>query len=145
VLVKNRPGTGSNPNLEFPLSSIEIKAAWRVMTSVPASQRKRYFVTSAQLLDPVTGRCTATDVGLAGLHIVNKTAKFPNWVWSTFEQVDNVPAIADERPVSSGPYGYNEPSQPQKLPKPGKAIDKCNPPVPNPAATQVIRVQPINK
>ena len=56
-----------------------------------------------------------------------------------------MPAIADERPVSSGPYGYNEPSQPQKLPKPGKAINKCNPPVPNPAATQVIRVQPINK
>ncbi|HVR41484.1 MAG TPA: hypothetical protein VMU84_20485 [Thermoanaerobaculia bacterium] len=144
-LVKNLPGTGTNPPLKFTTGSIEIKAAWRVLTNVPAAQRARYYVTSAQLLDPVTGRCTATDVGLAGLHIVNKTAKFPNWVWSTFEQVDNVPAIAGETPVSSGPYGYNDPSQPQKLSKVGQPIDKCNPPVANPTPTQVIRLQPINK
>ena len=30
-------------------------------------------------------------VGLVGLHIVQRTPSRPQWIWSTFEQVDNVP------------------------------------------------------
>ena len=36
-------------------------------------------------------------LGLVGIHIGHKTAGSPQWVWSTFEQVDNVP---DESKVS---------------------------------------------
>lgn len=146
-LVANLPGTGSNPNLDFPTGSIEVKAAWRVMDGVAPAQRARYYVTKAQLLDPVSGNCTATDVGLVGLHIVNKTAKFPNWVWSTFEHVDNVPANTGETPVSTGPYTLNDPAKPQVLnpKKGGKPIDKCNPPAANPVPPQVVREQAIAK
>ena len=45
----------------------------------------------AHVLDPVTGQCAPTLVGLVGLHIVQKTKSRPQWIWSTFEQVDNVP------------------------------------------------------
>ena len=34
-------------------------------------------------------------LGLVGLHIVHKTDSEPQWIWSTFEHVNNVPAAAD--------------------------------------------------
>ena len=42
-------------------------------------------------------------MGLVGLHIAQKTEQFPEWVWSTFEQVDNVPGDAG----GSGSYSFN--------------------------------------
>ncbi len=152
LYLRENLGSPEKP-LKFPTTSIEIKAAWRIMDGVKPEQRKRFYVTNALVLNPVTGKCTPKDVGLVGLHIINKTGQFPNWVWSTFEQVDNVPAIADETPVSAGPYSFNNPSQAQVLSTVGKPIDKCNPPVEppqttpvlNPAPAQVIRRQPIAK
>ena len=38
-------------------------------------------------------------VGLVGMHIVHKTNSAAQWVWSTFEHVDNAPTEAD---VASG-------------------------------------------
>jgi hypothetical protein len=34
--------------------------------------------------------CTKLEVGLVGFHVAHKTANFPQWVWATFEQVDNL-------------------------------------------------------
>ncbi len=70
------------------LGSIMIKAAWRDMASVPKDQWPRYYVVDADVFDPSTQKCTATSVGLVGLHIVQKLDLFPEWVWSTFEHVD---------------------------------------------------------
>ncbi len=35
--------------------------------------------------------CTQEQIGLVGLHFVHKTEQQWPWIWSTFEQVDNVP------------------------------------------------------
>ena len=70
------------------LGSIMIKAAWRDMAAVPKEQWSRYYVVDAQVFDPATQQCAATSVGLVGLHIAQKLDQFPEWVWSTFEQVD---------------------------------------------------------
>jgi len=35
--------------------------------------------------------CAKADIALVGLHIMIKTHYRPQWLWSTFEQVDNVP------------------------------------------------------
>jgi hypothetical protein len=70
------------------LGSIMIKAAWRDMAAVPKDQWSRYYVVDADVFDPSTQQCAATSVGLVGLHIVQKLDQFPEWVWSTFEQVD---------------------------------------------------------
>lgn len=131
-LTKNLPGSGTaNPALRFPSGSVTVKAAWRVLTGVPEAQRQRYYVTRASLLDPLTGRCTVTDVGLLGLHIVNKTPSLPGWVWSTFEHVDNLPhALSDNDPAT--------PPSPRSEP-----LSRCNPPQRNPAPTQVVRKHPI--
>lgn len=143
-LLKNLPGTGSaNPALKFPSGSVEVKASWRVMTGVPTTQRKRYYVTKAKVLDPVSGRCTLTDVGLIGLHIVNKTPSFPQWIWSTFEHVDNVPALQEERTRSQPPYSLNDNNPKTPPSEMGQPISQCNPPKRQPAPTQVVRKRPI--
>src|SRR6202042_1818553 len=43
------------------------------------------------LRDANTGKCSTVTMGLIGLHIAQKTATRPQWIWSTFEHVDTVP------------------------------------------------------
>jgi hypothetical protein len=86
-----RPGASGLPAMQFPNGSIAIKAAWVDMTGLPEAQTLRYYTRMAILRDPDTGACSRATVGLAGLHIVQKTPSRPQWSWSTFEHVDNVP------------------------------------------------------
>ncbi|WP_341525060.1 hypothetical protein WKK05_20855 [Nostoc sp. UHCC 0302] len=87
--------------------AIEIKAAWRVFNdSTSNTEKSRYYTTKQQLLIPGksdecdAGKAVCSDtgeefsqvveLGLIGLHIVHKTSR-QGWIWSTFEQIDNVP------------------------------------------------------
>jgi hypothetical protein len=83
-----RPAT---PAMEFPVGSVVVKAAWLDMAGIPAGQAKRYYTRSAMMRDPGTGACSRVTVGLVGLHIVQKTPSRPQWIWSSFEQIDSVP------------------------------------------------------
>jgi hypothetical protein len=83
-----RPPT---PVLQFPIGSIAIKAAWLDMAGMPEELRRRYYTRTAIVRDPESGECSRITVGLTGLHIAQKTASRPQWIWSSFEQVDNVP------------------------------------------------------
>ena len=78
--------------------AVEIKAAWRVMCTDESCIKKddlsRYYVQDVQIYNPDTSSgdiCTPAQVGLVGMHIGHKTFWTPQWVWSTFEHVDNVP------------------------------------------------------
>ncbi|WP_266157998.1 hypothetical protein [Dyella silvatica] len=99
--------TGGNPHTKADLpsgidsrdgsGSWELKFAWRVLTR--ADDRTRYLWSDA-IVPPVNGKCpdktTPThdecqvQVGLVGMHIGHKSASSPQWIWSTFEQVDNL-------------------------------------------------------
>ncbi|HZP65758.1 MAG TPA: hypothetical protein VFB32_05565 [Rudaea sp.] len=99
--------TGGNPNTKADLpsgvdtqdasGSWELKFAWRIL--IKGDDRSRYL-TSAAIVPPVNGKCpdgTApqrdqcdVEVGLVGMHIGHKTASSPQWIWATFEQVDNL-------------------------------------------------------
>jgi hypothetical protein len=83
--------TPAGPAILFQNGSIDLKSAWIDMTNVPNSGR--YYTRLAWLVDPISGQCSNTpvSVGLVGLHIVQKTPSRPQWIWSTFEQIDNVP------------------------------------------------------
>jgi hypothetical protein len=81
-----------------PVGAMEIKAAWRVFPpDIPASIMARYFTAPALIFMPAqfseTGSdlCINATLGLVGLHIAHKTGTRPQWIWSTFEQIDNVP------------------------------------------------------
>ncbi|KQT60874.1 hypothetical protein ASG52_16650 [Methylobacterium sp. Leaf456] len=73
------------------LGSMEVKAAWKVLGAGDDASR---FLTQTAIVyndedsSPSPGPNPVT-VGLAGLHLVRKTQSQPNWVWATFEQVDN--------------------------------------------------------
>jgi hypothetical protein len=87
------------PVMEFPAGSVVVKAAWLDMAGFPASQVQRYYTRSAIVRDPGTGACSRLTVGLVGLHIVQKTATRPQWIWSSYEQIDNVPPSRFGDPV----------------------------------------------
>ena len=91
------------PPIVFQNGSIDIKSAWIDMTNVP--NPSRYYTRLAWLVDPISGQCSQTPVpvGLVGLHIVQKTATRPQWIWSTFEQIDNVPPPGFVPPTPPNP------------------------------------------
>lgn len=92
-LAENLPQSQAPPGppITFSTGSLDVKSSWIDMTNIPHPER--YHTRSAWLLDPVSGMCSPTPVtvGLVGLHIVQKTPSRPQWIWTTFEQIDNVP------------------------------------------------------
>jgi hypothetical protein len=89
--------------ITFNNGSIDIKSSWIDMTNV--AHPERYYTRVAWVLDPATGNCAKTTVGLVGLHIVQKTPTRPQWIWSTFEQVDTVPPKQNDGPNT---FGFND-------------------------------------
>lgn len=71
--------------------SIEIKAAWRVLTSDQASSG-RYHTAEAVYFTGTDEDPTAQTgtFGLIGLHIIRKMENYPTFVYATFQHVDNL-------------------------------------------------------
>lgn len=118
-IVKNRLWDGRVQaevrDVRFPAGSQIVKAAWR---EVDAASEGRFHTIDACVCEenpegePV--RCQRRRTGLAGFHIMSKTPSAPQWIWSTFEQVDNVaglhpsfsnPKCKDCAPNLQGPAG----------------------------------------
>src|SRR5262245_11349003 len=75
--------------LSFQDGSINIKSAWIEMKNI--HHQDRYYIRQAYVFDYGKKKCVETTVGLVGLHIVRKTEKRQQWIWATFEHLDNVP------------------------------------------------------
>lgn len=143
-LGKNLPAEDAPP-LTFPTGSIVVKAAWREF-KLPKEQEllKRYYHVDAVLVDRVTRESVKKTMGLVGLHIVCKTASRPQWIWSTFEHVDNV-KVGPNAPVGMAPT-FNNPKEPQDGPGVNilhPRITPKNPPEMDPQPVQVVRMNPI--
>ena len=76
--------------------SIELKTAWLPMLKCDPT---KYHCTIAKLAGGIQ-----VPVGLIGIHIVHKLDDHQEWIWSTFEHVNNAPDCAK---VTSPPSGYN--------------------------------------
>jgi hypothetical protein len=90
-------------------NSIDVKSSWIDMSVVPAANQSRYYTRQAWVFDPAAPpaqACSQKTVGLVGLHIVSKTPTHPAWIWSSFEQVDNVPPFGKSAPPFPQSY-YN--------------------------------------
>jgi hypothetical protein len=92
------PRETSTDTVNFPNGSIDIKTAWIDMEGV--AHPERYYTDTALVLDAETGQCARKKVGLVGIHIVQKTASRPQWIWSSFEQVDNIPQDGAQSPLA---------------------------------------------
>jgi hypothetical protein len=136
----------------FNIGSTAVKAAWRILTDkdTPAIRARYYVAPGAAVFDERSGKCTARDIALVGLHIVTKTKYRPQWIWSSFEHVDNVPGLTSEpKPPEGVPFSFYDPSGPQTLSPeiPPRPISPSNPPNPDqlPVPMQVVRQQPISR
>lgn len=87
--------------LSFPVGALDVKSAWVVMDGI--SHPERFYQTQALVLNPESGQCVEKTVGLVGLHIVQKTPTRPQWIWSSFEQIDNIP-----QPGAVAPFTFND-------------------------------------
>lgn len=68
--------------------TIELKFAWKEI--VPGKDfEDRYFTKTAYVLE-ADGKLKKVKVGLIGMHIGTKTVSSPQWIWATFEHVDNL-------------------------------------------------------
>jgi len=93
------------PPVQFPSGSIAVKTAWVEMTGFTEAQSRRFYTRTALVRNPATGHCSAEKVGLLGIHIIQKTPSRPQWIWSSFEQVDNVPPA---EPGAPGKYALHD-------------------------------------
>ncbi|HEX5182063.1 MAG TPA: hypothetical protein VFW19_02810 [Allosphingosinicella sp.] len=72
--------------------AFELKLAWKIMTP-GKDDPTRFYTSPAVVIDqgpdgkPVERHVI---VGLVGMHIGHKSSTSPQWIWSTFEQVDNL-------------------------------------------------------
>lgn len=72
--------------------SFELKLAWKVMEP-GKDDESRFFVEDARIMDigpdgkPIERN---VKVGLVGMHIGHKSETSAQWIWATFEQVDNL-------------------------------------------------------
>jgi len=101
----------------------EIKSAWKILCKSEGCNALdnpgRYFTRNALIYTPSETKtinpfeqngilppetitnpetCELQEVGLVGIHIAVKTFWAPQWIWTTFEHIDNVPGntAADE-------------------------------------------------
>ncbi len=87
----------------FPNGAVEIKAAWKELCvdrgCVVRDDPARYFTRPVLIYDEGRGACEPAPrlMGLVGLHVAQKTQHAPQWIWSTFEQIDNVPRLAGDQ------------------------------------------------
>jgi hypothetical protein len=96
--------------------AIMVKTSWKV---IDPSEKARYHSEQALVCSPAStnpsypAKCSVQTMGMVGFHIAHKTQDASQWLWSTFEQVDNVPTEDD---VKSGKlkakYNYYDPKCP---------------------------------
>lgn len=80
--------------IDFPQDALEVKAVWRVLNS--NDDQSRYH-TAEGCYEDDSGSQQCGTMGLTGLHITSKVT--PDWVWMTFEQVDN--QITTQAPLTA--------------------------------------------
>jgi hypothetical protein len=70
--------------------AIEIKLAWRVLDPAKGDDPSRYITADSYIPDAAGSNFTMKKVGLVGFHIAQNPTSCQQWVWSTFEHVDNL-------------------------------------------------------
>ena len=93
----------SNLRIDFPPGlrtlnipgSVMIKVSWKILD--PEDDKNKFHHVEALVAMPTTDDeqidppCLRKTLGLVGFHVVHKTEKRPQWIWTSFEHVDNAP------------------------------------------------------
>ena len=107
-------------NEDKTMGPVEVKAAWKIL---PAPS-ERYHSRQVEIAWPNPAKkgsylCKEYTMGLVGLHIAHKTKTAPQWIWSTFEQVDNYTGAHPSFNNPACPAAQCPPNQQPKEPSGG--------------------------
>ncbi|MBT8327351.1 MAG: hypothetical protein KJP21_06485 [Bacteroidia bacterium] len=86
--------------------AVILKAGWRILTS--KDDTSRFYTRRVALRG---GK--EIHIGLVAVHIIHKVSEVTQWVWSTFEQIDNAPQMGENgQPIidKSIRYSYLDPN-----------------------------------
>ncbi|MGO8916822.1 MAG: hypothetical protein ACLQJR_13030 [Stellaceae bacterium] len=86
-----------------PTGTIEIKAAWKVLSSAELAQSPRRFHTA----EAVLADGSTTTVGLVGLHLNQRVTGFTEGLWASFLQIDSAPVAGAEETARD--YSFYDP------------------------------------
>jgi len=97
---------GQNGGAAF--GSFMLKVSWKILTDEEKASKTFHMRRALVLMPPGEKRpCLDRTLGLIGFHAVHKTAGRPQWIWTSFEHVKNVP---DRTEVAAnklnGPYNF---------------------------------------
>jgi hypothetical protein len=87
--------------------AIELKSSWRILTDAEVTagsyitRSMQIYVSAAQSASGAEFCTPPITFGLIGLHIVHKTSTETDWVWSTFEHVNNAPLSSTPLPATA--------------------------------------------
>jgi len=118
--LNTKAGQAANSNLavDFPaglnsnsnLGAFMLKVSWRILSDSEIQAKNFHMVKALVLTPPIPNtarKCFPETLGLIGFHAVHKTASRPQWIWTSFEHVKNVP---DRTEVTAkkfnGPYNF---------------------------------------
>ncbi len=97
---------GQNTTAE--LGAFMLKVSWKILTDEEHAAKTFHMRKALVLMPPGAERpCLPETLGLIGFHAVHKTASRPQWIWTSFEHVKNVPdkdEVAANKLV--GPYNF---------------------------------------
>ncbi len=88
-----------NPNEAFPVGSLTLKAAWKVVA--PGQDVSSFYTREAEIELLTTrngkivpsGQTEPVKVALVGFHIGGTVAHHPEMIWATFEHLQNAPDL----------------------------------------------------
>ncbi|MES2133116.1 MAG: hypothetical protein V4506_12290 [Bacteroidota bacterium] len=93
------------------VGAMEIKATWKILSGT--DDTTKFYHRSAVIYVPANQSASGKPlyltetVGLVAMHIIHKTTKFPFWVWTTFEHIDNAPELAQVAQAGNQYSFYN--------------------------------------
>ena len=99
-------------NSEKTFGAFMLKVSWKILSPEEIQAKDFHMVNALVLMPPpddpnAQRKCLPETLGLIGFHAVHKTASRPQWIWTSFEHVKNVPD-KDEVAASKfdGPYNF---------------------------------------
>jgi hypothetical protein len=101
------------------IGAVMVKSAWKILG--PEDNAEKFHRVLAWVYNEAGGAfgdeptvpesCKLEWLALVGFHVVHRTNTAPQWVWSTFEHIDNAPWVNDfQSGTPSGPFSLFDPA-----------------------------------
>jgi hypothetical protein len=91
------PAQAGEPAKPHKFGAFMLKVSWKILSDAEKAAKTFHMIDALVLMPPnadrpeTARRCLPRTLGLVGFHAVHKTVGRPQWIWTTFEHVKNVP------------------------------------------------------